>query len=87
MTELTGFQILKKKIGCGETGAVCPKYRDNPGTMDQYSSVFEYWKSEVYTLSPRLAGLDADYIVINLAAEKLPEENVVVIIYTSSKGR
>ena len=80
------FPDFEKKIGCGETGAVCPKYRDNPGTMDQYSSVFEYWKSEVYTLSPRLAGLDADYIVINLAAEKLPEENVVSLYTLRQKG-
>ena len=80
------FPDFEKKIGCGKTGAVCPKYRDNPGTMDQYSSVFEYWKSEVYTLSPRLAGLDADYIVINLAAEKLPEENVVSLYTLRQKG-
>ena len=80
------FPDFEKKIGCGKTGAVCPKYRDNPGTMDQYSSVFEYWKSEVYTLSPLLAGLDADYIVINLAAEKLPEENVVSLYTLRQKG-
>ncbi len=56
---------------------VCPKYQENPGTIEQYSTLFEYYESEVYVLSPELTGLDADYVIINLAVEKLSEENIL----------
>jgi len=65
---------------------VCPKYRDNPGTIEQYSTLFEYWESEVYVLSPELTGLDADYVLINLAAEKLPEDNILDLYTLRQKG-
>ena len=71
---------------CGKTGAACPKYMSNPGTFDQYSSTFEYWKSEVYILEHRMSGLDADYILINLAVEKLPDDNVVPFYVLRQKG-
>ena len=71
---------------CGKTGATCPKYMSNPGTIDQYSSTFEYWESEVYILEHRISGLDADYILINLAAEKLPADNVMPLYTLRQKG-
>ena len=71
---------------CGKTGAICPKYISNPGTFDQYSSTFEYWKSEVYILEHRMSGLDADYILINLAVEKLPDDNVMPLYVLRQKG-
>ena len=48
------------------------------GTYDheiakKYPTLFDYWESEVYVLPPVITGLDADYIIINLAAEKLAE--------------
>ena len=71
---------------CGKTGATCMKYISNPGTFDQYSSVFEYWESEVYILEHRMSGLDADYILINLAVEKLPDDNVMPLYTLRQKG-
>jgi len=65
---------------------VCPKYRDNPGTIEQYSTLFEYWESEVYVLPPSSTGLDADYVLINLAAEKLPDDNVLELYTLRQKG-
>ena len=65
---------------------VCPKYKENPGTIEQYSTLFEYWKSEVYILSPELTGLDADYIIINLAAQKLSTENIMDLYVLQQKG-
>ena len=49
---------------CGNTGA-CAKYRENPGTIDQYTTLYDYWQSEVYILPDTFRGLDADYVVIN----------------------
>ncbi len=71
---------------CGKTGATCMKYISNPGTFDQYSSVFEYWESEVDILEHRMSGLDADYILINLAVEKLPDDNVMPLYTLRQKG-
>ena len=65
---------------------VCPKYRVNPGTIEQYSTLFDYWKSEVYLMHPALGGLDADYILINLAAEKLPAGNMIDLYTLEQKG-
>ena len=76
----------ESRHGCGSTGSTCPKFMDNPGTIEQYSSVFEYWESEVYILPPPLAGLDADYVLINLAAQKLPDEYVVPLYTLRQKG-
>ena len=70
---------------CG-TKWFCAKYVDNPGKINEYPSVFEYWKSEVYEIDPHHTGLDADYIIINLAVEKLPEENVLDLYMFKQKG-
>jgi len=65
---------------------VCPKYKENPGTIEQYSTLFEYWESEVYVLAPELTGLDADYIIINLAVQKLSAENIMDLYVLRQKG-
>ena len=52
----------------------------------KYPTLFDYWESEVYVLPPVLTGLDADYIVINVAAEKLSEENVMELYTIKQKG-
>jgi len=51
-----------------------------------YPTLFDYWESEVYVLPPVITGLDADYIIINLAAEKLPEENIMDLYTLRQKG-
>jgi len=53
---------------------------------DKYPTLFDYWESEVYVLPPVITGLDADYIIINLAAEKLPEENLFDLYTLRQKG-
>jgi dolichyl-diphosphooligosaccharide--protein glycosyltransferase len=40
----------------------------------------------VYVFPPVITGLDADYIIINLAAEKLPEENIMDLYTLRQKG-
>jgi dolichyl-diphosphooligosaccharide--protein glycosyltransferase len=70
---------------CGQTGP-CAKYRVNPGTIEQYPTLFDYWKSEVYVIPPVLTGLDADYIIVNLAAEKLSQENILDLYVLRQKG-
>ena len=72
---------------CGyTTGTTCPKFRENPGTVEQYSTLFEYWESEVYIRPQLLAGLDADYILMNFAAQKLSEENIMPLYTMRQKG-
>ena len=52
----------------------------------KYPTVFDYWESEVYVLPPVLTGLDADYIIVNIAVEKLSEENVLDLYTMKQKG-
>jgi dolichyl-diphosphooligosaccharide--protein glycosyltransferase len=70
---------------CSQTGP-CAKFKVNPGTIEQYPTLFDYWKSEVYLLPPQVTGLDADYILINLAAQKLPEANLFDLYTLRQKG-
>jgi len=53
---------------------------------DKYPTLFDYWESEVYVFPPVITGLDADYIIINLAAEKLAEENIMDLYLLNQKG-
>ena len=48
--------------------------------------MFDYWESEIYAIPPVITGLDADYIIINLAAEKLSEDNVIDLYLLNQKG-
>ena len=58
----------------------------NPDIADNYPTLFDYWESELYNPAPVLTGLDADYVLINLAAEKLPEENILDLYTLRQKG-
>ena len=58
----------------------------DPDIADKYPTLFDYWESEVYVLPPIVTGLDADYILINLAAEKLSEENLLDLYTIQQKG-
>ena len=51
-----------------------------------YPTLFDYWVSEIYEVSPIMTGLDADYIIVNLAVEKLSEENVLDLYMMKQKG-
>ena len=58
----------------------------DPDIADKYPTLFDYWESEVYVLPPVLTGLDADYIIVNLAAEKLSEDNILDLYVLRQKG-
>jgi len=49
----------------------------DPDIADNYPTLFDYWESELYNPPPIITGLDADYVLINLAAEKLSEDNIL----------
>jgi len=58
----------------------------DPDIADKYPTLFDYWESELYIPPPVLTGLDADYVLINLAAEKLSEENLLDLYTLRQKG-
>ena len=58
----------------------------DPDMASKYPTLFDYWESEVYSLSKVLTGLDADYVVINLAAQKLSEDNVTDLYILNQRG-
>jgi dolichyl-diphosphooligosaccharide--protein glycosyltransferase len=57
-----------------------------PEIAEKYPTLFDYWESEVYVTPPVLTGLDADYIVINLAVQKLSAENIMDLYVLKQKG-
>ena len=66
-------------------GPGCKKVYD-PDIAAKYPTLFDYWVSEVYVIPPVITGLDADYIVINLAAQKLSDENIMPLYTMRQKG-
>jgi dolichyl-diphosphooligosaccharide--protein glycosyltransferase len=58
----------------------------DPDIASKYPTLFDYWESEVYSVSKVLTGLDADYIVINLAAQKLSVDNIVDLYLLNQRG-
>jgi len=52
----------------------------------KYPTLFDYWESELYVYPPIITGLDADYILINLAGERLSKENVVPMFTLRQNG-
>jgi len=57
-----------------------------PEISEKYPTLFDYWEQEVYVLTPVITGLDADYVIINLAAEKLPAGNIMDLYTLRQKG-
>jgi len=51
----------------------------DPNVAAKYSTLFDYWESELYVIPPIITGLDADYVLINLVGERLSEENVMTL--------
>jgi dolichyl-diphosphooligosaccharide--protein glycosyltransferase len=58
----------------------------DPVVAANYSTLFDYWESELYVYPPIITGLDADYILINLAGERLSEENFVPMYTLRQNG-
>ena len=58
----------------------------DPEIASKYPTLFDYWESEVYVLPNVITGLDADYIIINLAVNKLSDENVLDLYTIKQKG-
>ena len=58
----------------------------DPDVAANYSTLFDYWESELYVYPPILTGLDADYVLINLAGERLSEENVIPMYTFNQNG-
>ncbi|NWK01822.1 glycosyltransferase family 39 protein [Marine Group I thaumarchaeote] len=58
----------------------------DPDIADNYPTLFDYWESELYNPPPIITGLDADYVLINLAAEKLSEDNILDLYVLNQKG-
>jgi len=61
--------------------------RDNydPDAADKYPTLFDYWVSEVYYV-PVFTGLDADYVLINLAVKKLTDDNIMDLYTLKQHG-
>ena len=63
-----------------------PEKQYDVDRASKYPTLFDYWESEVYALPPILTGLDADYIIVNLAVKKLSAENVMDLYTLEQKG-
>ena len=63
-----------------------PEKEYDADIASKYPTLFDYWRSEVYDLPPVLTGLDAHYIIVNLAAWKLSDENVMDLYTIEQKG-
>jgi len=59
---------------------------NDPEIAKKYPTLFDYWEQEVYVLPPIITGLDADYVIINLAVQKLPAENIMDLYVLQQKG-
>jgi dolichyl-diphosphooligosaccharide--protein glycosyltransferase len=78
---------LQEFSGWKEQDWTCPPCkRGDPDEAAKYPTLFDYWESEVYVIPPTITGLDADYILINLAAQKLPEENILDLYTLQQSG-
>jgi dolichyl-diphosphooligosaccharide--protein glycosyltransferase len=58
----------------------------DPDIAAKYPTLFDYWESELYVHPPIITGLDADYILINLAGERLSDTNVMPMYTLRQNG-
>ena len=58
----------------------------DPDIAAKYPTLYDYWISEVYVIPPIITGLDADYVIINLAVQKLSEENIMDLYLLDQRG-
>jgi dolichyl-diphosphooligosaccharide--protein glycosyltransferase len=40
---------------------------------EKYPTLFDYWVSNIWNFDPRVAALDADYVLVNIAAYRVPD--------------
>ena len=40
---------------------------------EKYPTLFDYWVSNIWNFDPRVAALDADYVLVNIAAYRIPD--------------
>ena len=59
---------------------------NDPNVAATYTTLFDYYKSELYSYPVIITGLDADYILINLAVERLSAENPVTMYTMRANG-
>jgi len=62
------------------------QWKYDPDVAAKYPTLFDYWESELYVYPPVITGLDADYVLINLVAEKLPVENIMTLYVLRQEG-
>ena len=85
---LEEFKVWKDCIEMG-VGLKCNPvgyWGYDPDIAAKYPCIIDYWISEVYVIPPVVTGLDADYVIINLAVQKLPEENIMDLYTLKQKG-
>ena len=58
----------------------------DPDVAARYPTLFDYWVSEVYEFPPVVTGLDADYVLINLAVKKLTDDNIMDLYTLKQHG-
>jgi len=58
----------------------------DPDVASKYPTLFDYWEAELYVYPPIITGLDADYILINLAGERLGAENTMPLYTLRQNG-
>jgi dolichyl-diphosphooligosaccharide--protein glycosyltransferase len=58
----------------------------DPDVAARYTTLFDYWVSEVYEFPPVVTGLDADYVLINLAVKKLVDDNIMDLYTLKQHG-
>ena len=86
--KLEEFAVWKES-DCTSSAYSCVKQSGkfiDPNEVAKYPTLFDYWESEIYVIPPAITGLDADYIIINLAAEKLGEDNIMDLYLLNQRG-
>jgi len=76
--KISGFKSWK--------GDSSPEKIYDPDMAAGYPTLFDYWESELYNPPPTVTGLDADYVLINLAVKKLSEENIMELYTLKQHG-
>jgi dolichyl-diphosphooligosaccharide--protein glycosyltransferase len=86
--KLEEFAVWKES-DCTSSEYSCVKQSGkfiDPNEVAKYPTLFDYWESEIYVIPPVITGLDADYIIINLAVEKLGEDNIMDLYLLNQRG-
>jgi dolichyl-diphosphooligosaccharide--protein glycosyltransferase len=58
----------------------------DPDVAARYPTLFDYWVLEVHEFPPIITGLDADYVLINLAVKKLTDDNIMDLYTLKQHG-